>query len=151
MTLSQSPVCSLVGGMIVAHSLSQDPLFIPINSLDASCYFISRFGHIITRGGDGTAKGRRPARETRQKVPLPWLKRDFRFSEPTRPSQQLLFSRLPDPQWKSHGTLLEKSHQHSTAHGFAWRFGVIVEASNLGSCVRRGKQTRKVWLHLTNY
>lgn len=46
-------VHSLVRGVAVADHLRQDPLLVPIHSLDPGSHFVSRFGHVVPRGGNG--------------------------------------------------------------------------------------------------
>lgn len=53
-------VHSLVGGMAVTDHFGQDPLLIPIHSLDSGSHLVSRFGHVVPRGRNGPTEGWRP-------------------------------------------------------------------------------------------
>lgn len=52
---------SLVSGMAVTDDLSQDPLLIAIHGFDPRSHLISRLGHIVPRGRNGSTQGWGPA------------------------------------------------------------------------------------------
>lgn len=55
---------SLVGSVAVTDYFSQDPLLVPVHSLHSSSHLVSRFGHIVPRGWNGSTEGWGPVRES---------------------------------------------------------------------------------------
>lgn len=122
---------SLVGGVVVADHLRQDPLLVSVHRLHPRRHLVPLLGHVVAAGRRGPAQRR--GAENQDRVlngsgsggELDW--------DPGSEPGRVPLSWLADPQRERHGRLLQQRHQNAASHRLPGRIAVAVHPRHLSS------------------